>query len=66
MILTFPFVLYGIFRYLYLVYQADTESGGDPTKTIFTDAPLLITGGLWGILSMLVIFFGKSIHGFLF
>lgn len=66
MIVTVPFVLYGIFRYLYLVYQADSHSGGDPTKTIFTDVPLLITGGLWGILSMLVIFFGKRIHGFLF
>jgi hypothetical protein len=63
MIVTVPFVLYGIFRYLYLVYQADSDSGGDPTKTIFTDVPLLITGALWGILSMLVIFFGKRIHG---
>ncbi len=61
MILGVPLVLYGIFRYLYLVYHAET--GGDPTKTVFTDIPLLITGALWGILSMLIIFFGKQIHG---
>ena len=68
MILNVPFVLYGIFRYLYLVYQTESEdnSGSDPTKTIFTDIPLLITGTLWGIFSMLIIFFGKSIHGTLF
>lgn len=68
MILTVPFVLYGIFRYMYLVYQIGTtdDSGGDPTKTIFTDIPLLVTGALWGIFSMLIIFFGKTLHGSLF
>ena len=68
MILTVPFVIYGIFRYMYLVYQIGTteDYGGDPTKTIFTDIPLLVTGALWGISSMLIIFFGKSIHGTLF
>ena len=64
MILSVPFVLYGIFRYLYLVYHAET--GGDPTKTVFTDVPLLITGVLWGAFSMLAIFLGKNIHGKLF
>lgn len=64
MILSVPLVLYGIFRYLYLVYHAET--GGDPTKTVFTDVPLLITGILWGVLSMLTIFLGKNIHGSFF
>lgn len=64
MLLTVPLVLYGIFRYLYLVYHV--ESGGDPTKTVFSDLPLLITGALWGMLSILAIFFGKHIHGTLF
>ncbi len=64
MILSVPLVLYGIFRYLYLVYHAET--GGDPTKTVFTDIPILITGALWGLFSMLAIFFGKTLHGKLF
>lgn len=43
--LTIPFVLYGIFRYLYLVHQK--EEGGDPTKMMLTDKPLLLTVGGW-------------------
>lgn len=43
--LSVPFVLFGIFRYLYLVHQK-TE-GGDPTKTIFSDLPLVLGIILW-------------------
>ena len=64
MILSVPLVLYGIFRYLYLVYHA--ESGGDPTRTIVTDVPILVTGAVWGVLCMLVIFFGRNFFDFLF
>ncbi|MCP4602252.1 MAG: decaprenyl-phosphate phosphoribosyltransferase [Proteobacteria bacterium] len=56
LLLSVPFVLYGIFRYLYLVYHA--ESGSDPTRTVFTDIPLLINGVLWGILCTAVILLG--------
>ena len=58
LLLSVPFVLYGIFRYLFLVYSADR--GGDPTRTIFTDVPLLITGGLWAALCTAAILFGKT------
>ncbi len=44
---TIPFVLYGIFRYLYLVHQR--EEGGDPTQAILTDRPLLVDIVLWGV-----------------
>jgi 4-hydroxybenzoate polyprenyltransferase len=64
MLLSVPLVLYGIFRYLYLVYHVD--SGGDPTRTIFTDVPLLVTGGLWGALCTAVILFGEDILNWLF
>lgn len=63
LLLSVPLVLYGIFRYLYLVYHA--ESGGDPTRTVFTDIPLLITGGLWGLLCTFIMAFGKNIGGLL-
>ncbi len=45
MVLTTPFVVYGIFRYLYLVHQE--SKGGFPTRILFTDAPLLLNVLLW-------------------
>ncbi len=40
LILTVPFVLYGVFRYLYLVYRRDL--GGAPERVLLTDVPLII------------------------
>ncbi len=54
MMLTIPFVLYGIFRYLYLIKVK--ESGGAPEELLISDRPLQITILLWGI-SVLVIFY---------
>jgi 4-hydroxybenzoate polyprenyltransferase len=54
MMLTIPFVLYGIFRYLYLVKVK--HSGGAPEDVLFSDRPLQITILLWGI-SVLIIFY---------
>ncbi|MCL1922236.1 MAG: decaprenyl-phosphate phosphoribosyltransferase, partial [Kiritimatiellaeota bacterium] len=39
--LTVPFVLFGIFRYLSLVYQHD--EGGRPEKVMLTDVTLIVT-----------------------
>lgn len=43
--LTIPFVLYGLFRYLYLIHRRDL--GGSPEKVLFLDFPLLISVVLW-------------------
>ena len=43
--ITVPFVIYGLLRYLYLVYTKN--QGGDPTSTILRDPPLLVNSGLW-------------------
>jgi 4-hydroxybenzoate polyprenyltransferase len=43
--LTIPFVLYGIFRYLYLVHQK--RGGGSPASMLLTDRPLLGCVALW-------------------
>ena len=43
--LTIPFVIYGIFRYLYLVHRK--EGGGSPADLLLTDKPLLACVGLW-------------------
>jgi 4-hydroxybenzoate polyprenyltransferase len=54
---TTPFVLYGIFRYLYLVHRK--EKGGDPAELMFGDKPLLINIVLWVIACVLIIYFIK-------
>ncbi len=54
MMLTIPFVLYGIFRYLYLVQVK--HAGGAPEELLLTDRPLQITIFFWG-LSVLLIFY---------
>lgn len=43
--LTIPFVLYGIFRYLYLVHQK--EKGGSPERLLLSDMPLMVDIILW-------------------
>ena len=43
--LTIPFVLYGIFRYLYLVHQK--HGGGSPAAMLLTDRPLLACVAVW-------------------
>jgi hypothetical protein len=45
LIYTVPFVLYGIFRYLYLIHQK--AEGGTPESLIIRDKPLLIAIALW-------------------
>ncbi len=55
MVLTVPFVLYGIFRYLYLVHAKD--GGGRPEETLLTDIPLQIDIFAYGIVAILVIYF---------
>jgi 4-hydroxybenzoate polyprenyltransferase len=52
--LTVPFVLFGIFRYLYLVHQR--EEGGNPTQLLLTDQPLLVDVLLWIITASLVLY----------
>ena len=54
LIYTFPFVLYGIFRYLYLIHSKN--QGSEPEKVIINDLPLLIDFILWIGLCMLIIY----------
>jgi 4-hydroxybenzoate polyprenyltransferase len=55
LLLTMPFPLYGIFRYLYLVHQR--EGGGDPSEMLLTDRPLLACVALW-IAAVIAIVYG--------
>jgi 4-hydroxybenzoate polyprenyltransferase len=45
MMLTIPFVLYGLLRYLYLVHQR--HEGGSPEEVLLRDWPLIIDIALW-------------------
>jgi 4-hydroxybenzoate polyprenyltransferase len=51
---TLPFVLYGIFRYLYLVHRK--EQGGSPTDVLLTDRPLLVAVALWGLTLVAIVY----------
>ncbi len=52
--LTIPFVLFGIFRYLYLVHQKGV--GENPTVVVLTDAPLIVDVILWAAVAVLVLY----------
>lgn len=54
MMLTIPFVIYGIFRYLYLLQVK--HFGGEPEEVLLSDRPLQATIFLW-ILAVLIIFY---------
>ncbi|MBI5472064.1 MAG: decaprenyl-phosphate phosphoribosyltransferase [Ignavibacteriae bacterium] len=56
LIYTTVFVIYGIFRYLYLIHT--TRSTDNPTNAITSDWPILITATLWVISCVLLIYFG--------
>ncbi len=54
--LTIPFVVFGIFRYLYLVYQRG--HGENPTALLLHDRPTLINLALWAAVSLLALYGG--------
>ena len=51
---TIPFVIYGIFRYLYLVHRKD--QGGSPSDVLLTDRPLLLAVALWGAAVIAIVY----------
>jgi 4-hydroxybenzoate polyprenyltransferase len=57
---TLPFVLYGIFRYLYLLYRR--QLGGNPSELFLNDWPLLLNTFLW-FLVVLTIVYGTAAPG---
>jgi 4-hydroxybenzoate polyprenyltransferase len=56
--LTIPFVIYGIFRYLYLVHRK--EQGGSPSDLLLTDRPLLAAVALWALAVVAIVY---TAHG---
>lgn len=60
MILSLPFVIYGLFRYMYLSYEKN--QGGEPETLVMSDAPFLLNIALWIIACALILYFGKNIQ----
>jgi 4-hydroxybenzoate polyprenyltransferase len=54
---TIPFVIYGVFRYMYLVHQKNI--GGSPESALFRDWPMVINILLWGISCSLILHYFK-------
>ena len=58
LVLTTPFVMYGIFRYLFLVHQC--QAGGDPARLFLSDAPTVVNAALWVLTACLVVYGPKG------
>ena len=55
LIFSIPFVLYGVFRYLYIMHRK--SSGGDPANVLITDRPLTVCVVLWMLTVGFVLYF---------
>ena len=54
MMLTIPFVMYAVFRYLYLVHIRG--AGGAPDEILLSDRPLQVTLVLWALVVVIVVY----------
>lgn len=55
LIWTVPFVVYGIFRYLYLIHRK--EMGGDPSEIILSDWKMSVNILLWLVVAVGIVYF---------
>ena len=62
MLLTLPFVIYGLLRYIYIIYHL--KQGADPVKTLIRDIPTIINLFLWIVTSLLVVKYGSKFNFF--
>lgn len=53
-LLTVPFVLYGVFRYLYLIHVKGEVSA--PDEVLLKDRPLQVAIGLWGLTFIIILY----------
>lgn len=53
---TVPFVLFGIFRYLYLIHQAENPKQRNPTELLLFDVPFLVNIGLYSLTVLLILY----------
>ena len=53
MMVTIPFVIYGIFRYLYIIHTKN--AGGSPEQALIEDRPMLLNLLLWALTVMTIL-----------
>lgn len=61
LIYTTIFVMYGVFRYMYLVHTSSAVE--NPTGAVTSDVPIIVNAFLWIATCVLLIYFGGSIPG---
>lgn len=54
LMITIPVVIYGIMRYLFIIYQGSRAEA--PERVLLTDIPLLATVGVWGLLVVSILY----------
>ena len=54
LMLTIPLVLFGIMRYMQLIYEE--KKGESPERVLTGDLPLMLTVGMWGVMVVLIIY----------
>jgi len=54
LMITIPLVIYGVMRYLQLIYQKN--EGDSPAEVLVSDRPLLTVVSLWGLLILIIIY----------
>jgi 4-hydroxybenzoate polyprenyltransferase len=62
MLITVPSVIYGLFRYIYLIYHK--KAAADPATLVCRDVPTLINLVLWIILCYIAVSFGNRLDPF--
>ena len=59
MMLTIPYVLYGMLRYLYLVHMH--QLGGSPEEILLRDRPILAVLLMWAITAAAILAYGRTL-----
>jgi decaprenyl-phosphate phosphoribosyltransferase len=54
LMLTIPLVIYGVMRYLHLIYEKN--EGESPAKILTSDKPMLVTVSLWGLMVVMILY----------
>jgi len=59
LIYTVPFILYGVFRYLFLIHNR--KKGGDPTKVLINDTPMVLNIIAWLSICIYMVYKGGQL-----
>jgi 4-hydroxybenzoate polyprenyltransferase len=61
LIYTTVFVMYGVFRYMFLVHTTSTAE--NPTNAVTSDVPIIVNAVIWIAVCVFLIYFGKTLSG---